>query len=540
MAETTADSLSDTAETTPDSLAVPELGPASLISGPAGATETPSSATVARLAEPDDRLRGIPDVRRHLARGMLVTGVFQTGLVAVSAIRGVAVAAFITRADYGIWGLIGLTIWTSMGLKTQFGAGEKYIQQSETDQKLAFQRAFTMEVLFTAAVLPFSAAVVVAVAAVSGRSDVLLPGMLLLLMLPATVLQFPLATLYRHLEFRRQRILQAANPIVAIVVTLGLAVAGAGYWSFVIGTLAGAWAQALVALQGSRYPLAFRYERGTLRQYVGFSSPLLVMALAVLAEFYVIYLVGNTALGVAGLGAFTLTGNLVQFTDQADSIITETLYPAVCAVKNQVGLLSEIFIKSNRLSLIWAVPFGIGMALFASDLVRLVLGSRWLPAVPVLEIMGVVTAVHHVGYNWSAFVKARGTTWPLAVSAIVGAVVVVGAGIPLMYTHGLVGLAWAFVLGELAGFTVRGIWLSRFFTGVSILTQLVRAFTPTAVAAAPILALRALEGNENTLPAAAAVFALYVVATLIATLALERPLLREALGYMLRRRAQMV
>jgi O-antigen/teichoic acid export membrane protein len=381
---------------------------------------------------------------------------------------------------------------------------------------------------------------VVAVAVASGRSEVLAPGLLLLLLLPATVLQFPIAIFYRRLDFRRQRILEATNPIVAILVTVGLAANGAGYWSFVIGTLAGAWSQALVVLRVCPHPPALRYDPGTLRQYATFSTPLLLTGLAVLAEFYVIYLVGSKALGVAGLGAFTLAGNLVQFTDQADAIVTETLYPAVCAVKERVALLSEIFVKSNRLSLFWAVPFGIGMALFASDLVRLILGPRWLPAVPVLEILGVVTAVHHVGYNWAAFVKARGTTWPIAVSALVGATVIIGSSIPLMYTYHLVGLALAFAFGELAGFSVRGIWISRLFTRVSILTQLLRAFAPTAIATAPILALRGIAGTEKTLPAAIAVFTFYVIATIVATLALERPLLREAFEYMLRRRPEAI
>jgi O-antigen/teichoic acid export membrane protein len=526
------------AETIAHSLAGPDA--ASVISGPGNEAQILASGAATEVPAPDDRLRGIRDVRRHLARGMLITGVFQVGLLGVSAIRGVGVGAFISQADYGIWGLIGLTMWTAVGLKNQFGAGEKYIQQSEADQELAFQRGFTMEVLFTAAVLPVAAGVVVAVTMATGRSEVLFPGLLLLLLLPATALQFPIATFYRRLDFRRQRLLQAANPVVAIIVTIGLAVTGAGYWSLVIGTLVGAWAQTLVVLKVCPYPLALRYESGTLRGYLSFSTPLLVTALAVLAEFYVIYLVGNKALGVAGLGAFTLTGNLVQFTDQADSIVTETLYPAVCAVKDRVALLSEIFVKSNRLSLIWAVPFGIGMALFASDLVRLIIGSRWLPAVPVLEIMGVVTAVHHVGYNWAAFVKARGTTWPIVVSALIGAAVVVGAGIPLMFSDHLVGLALAFVLGELAAFVVRGIWLSRLFTGVSILTQLIRGFAPTVIAAAPILALRVVAGTEKSLLAAAAVFTFYAIATIAATVALERPLLREAFGYMLRRRPQTI
>jgi O-antigen/teichoic acid export membrane protein len=348
------------------------------------------------------------------------------------------------------------------------------------------------------------------------------PGLALLLLLPATALQFPVTTFYRRMQFRRQRFLQSIEPIVAAGVTIGLAVAGAGYWSFVIGSLCGAWALALLVLRLTPYPLRLRYERGTLRQYVSFSTPLLIP--------------GFAAIGVAGIGAFTLVGNLVQFTDQADTVLTQTLYPAVCAVQDRVAVLSEIFVKSNRLSLMWAVPFGAGMALFASDLVHFVLGPRWIPAVSLLEIMGLVTAVNHVGYNWGAFVKARGTTWPIAVSAVLISACTIAAGIPLMQSDGLVGLGVAFVIGALVGFVVRGIWIARFFTGVGIVKQLTRAFTPTLMVSVPILAGRLLLGPEQSLGAALAVFVFYVAATAVATWLTERPLIREATGYMLRPR----
>jgi O-antigen/teichoic acid export membrane protein len=501
-------------------------------------------ATAAGRPEPparspqDYRLHGILDVRGHLARGALVNGTFDLALLGLTALRGVAVAAFVSRADYGVWGLVGLTLWTALGLKSQFGAGEKYVQQSDADQERAFQRGFTMELLFTAATIPAAAGALAVVDLVSGDRRVLLPGLALLLLLPATALQFPSVVLYRRLQFRRQRTLLAIEPVLGAVVAIGLAVAGAGYWSFVAGALCGSWALALASLRVSPYRLAWRYDPGTLRQYVAFSAPLLVSGLAVLALFYIIYLVGSQALGVAGLGAFTLVGNLVQFTDQADGMLTGTLYPAVCAVQDRLSLLSEIFVKSNRLSLIWAVPFGVGMALFASDLVRFVLGTRWQPAVPVLVIMGLVTAVHHVGYNWSAFVKARGLTWPIGLAAVATTVVTIGAGVPLMYTQHLVGLGVAFAIGEVVAFAIRGVYVARMFVGVRILTQLVRGFAPVAVSAGAILLGRALLGPEQSLSAAIAAFALYVALTVAASWLLERSLLREAVGYLARRGVQ--
>jgi O-antigen/teichoic acid export membrane protein len=243
--------------------------------------------------------------------------------------------------------------------------------------------------------------------------------------------------------------------------------------------------------------------------------------------------------GLAAIGAFTLAGNLVQFTDRADTIVTETLYPAVCAVATQTRLLSEIFIKSNRLSLMWAVPFGVGMTLFGSDLVRFVLGDSWLSAVPVLQILGLVTAVDHVGYNWGAFVKCRGQTWPIAVTSAVKSAAVIAAAVPLMYAFGVVGIGYAFAIGAVVALVQRSFIMMRFFEGIQLLPHLLRGFAPTAVAVVPILCLRAGYGPEQTAAGAVVMFAVYVAATIIATIWLERPLLNEAVGYLGRGRPRL-
>ncbi len=495
-----------------------------------------SGAAEAGAAVPDDRRRGIANLRRHTARGVLTNGAFDIGLIGLSALRGLVVAGFLTRSQYGIWGLLGLSMWTALGLKQQFGAGDKYVQQSEADQELAFQRAFTVEAIFAAAAAPVAAAIIVAFALISGHLVILAPGLTLLLMLPAIVLEFPVAAYYRQMDYRRQRTLQAVDPFVAAVVTIALAILGAGYWSFVFGVLAGCWAGAAVAVRACPYPLALRFDRATLRSYVGFSMPLLIAGVAGIVMFQVIFLVGNNALGLAGLGAFTLVGNFVQFTDQADNTVTQTLYPAVCAVRDRLELLADIFVKSNRVSLMWAVPFGAGLALFCSDLFRFAIGSKWLPAVHLMEIMGLVTAVHHVGYNWTAFFRARGWTAPIAWIAGVPVAVFIAAGVPLMYSDGLTGLGIAFAAGEVVGLIMRSVLLRRLFEGFELWRHLLRAFAPTVVAALPILLVRLLAGPEQSLGASIAAFLAYAALTIAATFFFERSLLEEAFGYLTKRR----
>lgn len=200
---------------------------------------------------------------------------FKVGVVTLNLLKGLVVAALLTTTDYGVWGILTISLMSLAWLK-QVGVGDKFVQQSEADQRTAFQRAFTLELLFAGGFVALCAAVLPALALVYGESRIVLPGMLLALALGISAFQSPLWVLYRRMEFARYRMLQAIDPLVAFVVTIVLAAMGHGYWSLVIGALAGACAGAVAGIRASPYPLALRYEAGTARQYVSFSWPLMV------------------------------------------------------------------------------------------------------------------------------------------------------------------------------------------------------------------------------------------------------------------------
>jgi hypothetical protein len=67
--------------------------------------------------------------------------------------------------------------------------------------------------------------------------------------------------------------------------------------------------------------------------------------------------------------------------------------------------------------------------------------------------------------------------------------------------------------------------------------HMARSLLPTAVVAGSLLGLRALEDGPRGPWLAAGELAAYATLTALATLAFERPLLREALSYVTRRPA---
>jgi O-antigen/teichoic acid export membrane protein len=475
-------------------------------------------------------------LRGHAAQGMIVNAAFTAFLAVLNMIRGLVVAAFIDAKDFGVWGIIVIALGTLTWLK-QVGFSEKYIQQEESDQEAAFHKAFTLELIANGLLLVVMVAVIPLVVVVYGRHEIVAPALAVAAVIPAYALQTPVWVFYRRMDFVRQRTLQAVDPVVGLIVATALAAVGAGYWAFVAALLAGAWANAIVVLRASPYRLRLRLDRGTAREYFHFSWPIFAQSSGALLIAQATVITATRSLGLAAVGAITLAGSFSNFAHRVDEIVTTTLYPAVCAVQDRLDVLAETFVKSNRLTLMWGVPFGVGLALFAADLVHYVVGHRWDFAIHLVAVSGLLAAVNHIAFNWAAFHRARNVTRPMAISAWVNVATFAAAPLPLMVTHGLDGYALGLGAAALIQLFVRGYFMARMFNGFSILWHTARAIAPSIPAAGAVLLLRAVTDWHRTAGIAAGELVLYLVITVAATWAFERVLLREALGYLRRDRA---
>jgi O-antigen/teichoic acid export membrane protein len=472
-------------------------------------------------------------LRTVAARGTIVNSLYNVFLYGLTALKGLIVAALLTTTEFGVWGILVLALGTLAAIK-DVGVDDKYIQQDEPDQELAFKKAFTMHILLNAGFLVVVLVALPIFALIYGRPEIILPGLALTLAIPAAVLHTPVWVYYREMDYVRQRVFQAIEPVVGFVVTIALAAAGAGYWSLVWGVVAGAWAYGIAAILASPYKPGWEYSRATLRDYTSFSRPLLVMTLSGFALAQVYLLVANHELGLAGAGLVTFAGGLALYAERLDAIITETLYPAICAVKDRTDLLLESFVKSNRIALMWGMPFGVGLALFAADLVHFGVGDHWRGAIGLLQVWGVLAAVNHLGFNWSAFFRARGDTRPIGRVAILN---LVAFGVPAVFLTRKYGMhGFEIALSIMIGLSVaaRMWYLRRLFPDFRVWFHCLRAVAPTLPALGITLAMRALWTGQRTVAMALTELVVYCVATVAFTWLFERTLVREMFGYLRR------
>jgi len=471
------------------------------------------------------------ELRRRTLQGTVVTAGFLIAIDGLVLIQGLVVTRLLGPSQIGLYGVVSTTVISLVALK-RVGIDEAFVQQDESDQELEFQYAFTLELGLSLAMCLIILALSPAIAAIYNEHR-LLALMASLAYLPlAFALLSPLWVFFRQMNYRRQRSLQAIQPLVGFVVTVPLAAAtGLGVWSIVIGQVAGYVAAVGATLAVSPYRLALRYDRATAARYLRFSAPILVTVLAaiVLAQGPILAIKLHD--GLAAAGFITLAVTLTRYIDRADQIVTATIYPAICAIQGQTRALEEIYVKSNRATLLWVAPYAAGIVLFAPDLVHFILGPSWRPAIVLLQGLAIVGAITQLGFNWFSFFRAHSDTRPPAVEAVASAVAFVAlcpAGLLLDGFHG-------FIFGRigvaLVALAVRATYTRRLLPATRYRALVVPVLLPIALASAAALALRvALWGGHRTLAQAVAELVLFTAVYAVAVLWRERPLISELAG----------
>ena len=470
------------------------------------------------------------ELRARVVRGTVVNATV-LGLVDLLVLaQGLIVTRLLGPEAIGLYGVVTVTTMTIVSLK-RVGIDEAFVAQEAADQETEFQRAFTLELLLSAgfALVLLAAAPVVAAVYDDDRLLALTAATAYLPL--AFALQSPAWVFFRRMDYARQRLLQAVVPVVAFAVTVPLAAAGVGVWSLVIGPAAGNLAGIVAALAASPYRLTLRYDRAVARRYLRFSVPVFVSLVAALVVAQGQILAFDLDRGLAWVGFVTLAATLSRYIDRADTIVTSTIYPAICAIRDRTRALEELFVRSNRATLLWVLPACAGAVLFAGDLITFVLGDEWQPARGLIQGLAVATAMGQLGFNWFSFYRAHERTRPPAVEAVVAAVAFCALAVPGLAIAGVTG----FVVGRCAAVAVqlgvRARYVRALLPTVRARDLLARPAVPTVAAAAAALALRgALWGSGRPEAQAVAELALFGAVVVVLTLRLERGLVAELMA----------
>jgi PST family polysaccharide transporter len=323
-----------------------------------------------------------------------------------------------------------------------------------------------------------------------------------------------------------------------MALTLVLAIRGFGVWALVLGqTLGNVVTVAMIWAWAPRRPrLRLRLPRQQLRFLFSFGWPIWLVGIVQLLAANGMLFEIKLALGLSTLGLLRLTISIGERIDTAEHVLMGVLFPVLSRAMS-MERLRRAFVLSGHLVLIWAIPTGLGLALFATDIVKLVLGRQWLPIVPLLQVEGVGESINAIGTLWEVFYMATGNTRPslwvglqvqLFMLALIG---------PLGLAFGYPGVAATIGGAVVLSLIQRRRYILRLLPGVPVISSALPLLGAGVAACAAAFGVGLYLAQAPQLVNLSARLAVFLgVYSVIATL-LERRLVRDAL-VLLRSRSQ--
>jgi teichuronic acid exporter len=298
------------------------------------------------------------------------------------------IARFLSPLDYGIMA-IGLLLVGLADLFAEAGIGRALIQKEGLEPR-DVDEGFTLN--FVLALLMYGLLFCLAdPLAVYVFHAPELPTFLRVLglhVLLAPFMAIPLALLDRDLKMGKQSAIHAGTAVFQSSLVLGLAIAGLGYWSLVVGSLARRVLEVISYTAGSGWRPRFvplgRRVQGLLRFGIHVSMGTFLWYLYSNLDYA---FVGNFS-GPEILGFYALAFQLASLpAEKLTANINKIAFPTFCRLQHDRLRLRDWFVRLQMLIGFIGMPVMVGMALVVKDALGAILGDHWDQAVVPFQLL---------------------------------------------------------------------------------------------------------------------------------------------------------
>lgn len=431
--------------------------------------------------------------RQAAARSLLWTGLESAVLSALSLIALLAFAWLLSPAEIGLVA-IGLGIVQLLTVLVEYLYQDALIQrQDATDRDV--DTAFTASLLLAlalAALCWFGAGHVAAFTGIPDLAPVL--AVLGLCLIPSAFTGPLVAQLRRRLEFRTLALRSLGGRLAGAAAGIALALAGWGAWALVVQhatmVTVGAAVLWLLAPRRPRLRLAPR----EFLSLSGFGLRSVAVAFGDLASPRIFVVLVGGALGPTAVGYIDIAFRVVDMLRGiAGTAVQQFALPLFRRYGTAPETLRAGFAEATRFTCMASFPVFAGLALCAPEVVALLLGAPWTPAIPYIALMAALALPHFARLCAAPALIARGAP-QAALPPLLGGFAVILLGMPMLGWVSLPAAAavWA---GRLLVTLPLDAWMLRRVGGIGYRAQFGPAARPllaTLTMAAAVLGVRVL------------------------------------------------
>jgi lipopolysaccharide exporter len=457
----------------------------------------------------------VTDLHQRMAKGaawLVLLRVFDRGLGFVSTL---ILARLLVPADFGLIAM-AMAILAALDLLSSFSFDLALIQNQHAERR-HYDTAWTFAVLFGV----FNGLVMCALAAPAAAfyGEQRVEGVMYALALCCFVQGFDnigIVAFQKDLQLHKEFVFGLGKKLAGFVVTLALAYFFQSYWALIGGTFA--MRAASLVLSYRLHDYRPRFSLAAAGELLHFSKWLLLNNLLIfLNNRGTDFVVGRVS-GARELGLYSVAYELANLpTTELVWPIQRAVFPGYARLAADIDQLRRAFCQVIGLVAMLTVPLGVAVGLLAEPLVHVLLGAKWLDAIPLIQALaafGIIRSLH--GPTGSIFL-AIGRPRLIALTQCLQIAVAFSLMIVLIPRFGTIGAAWALIAGALCGMAGNYCMVTRLLalSFADLARSLWRPLAAAVVLIAVILAAAdLLHAHAPALPDIAELLSLSLTGTL--------------------------
>lgn len=393
-------------------------------------------------------------------------------------------ARLLTPADFGVVA-IALVFMTFMDAVKDLGLGNALIVSRPGEEAERAQTVFSWSVLI-------GVVLSLGTCAISPLVSAFFREPALTWMLSAIGANFTLralgATHYaiarKQINYRVRTVSEIAEVSVRGVLSIGLAIAGLGAWSLVLGYVAGVAASTVSLWWMVDFRPRAQLTRRHLRDLLKFGGALTLVDIGATLVYNLDYIFVGRVLGAASLGLYTIGFRLPELAIlNLANVAADVLFPAYSSLRRD--RLIDAFLMTLRYVSMATLPVAAGLVVLARPVTMVVFGSQWTHSIAVMQVITLYTVCVAFTIPSGTIFKVTGRAWLMVVFTVpaIAALVV----LLVLFAHrGILAVAWATTAIQAIGLPVQALVASRQLR-IPLLAP-IRAICPTLVGTAGMVA----------------------------------------------------
>ncbi len=362
-------------------------------------------------------------------------------------LRLIVMARLLAPEDFGLMGIVLLALAT-INKFTQTGFTEALIQK-KVDTVNYLNTAWTLGiirglVLFIVLYLSapfigifFNQTNVVGILRVASISFILEP-----------LSNIGMVYFAKELEFNKQFIQNMIGTVAGTIVAVTIAFIYRNVWALVLGRLAGSITRCITSYFLHPYKPRISFDNAKAKELWSYGKHIFSISILHLLGLYGDDAFLGKVLGATSLGFYQLAyriGNMVA--TEFGNLIQSVAFPAYSKLQDNIDKLRGGYFRTIKLTSLIVYPISGGIIVLAPEFTEIVLGAKWLPMVPSLQILCLLGLLKCM-QRYPVF-KAVGRPDIETKLSILGLITMVITIYPLTIKYGIAGTSLSVLIAAL-------------------------------------------------------------------------------------------